>query len=111
MKKKRSSKVVTTLLKRRKRKRGRPFVPGNEWRFPKGTSGNPNGRPKVLGESYAKLLSVEDPETGKLIAELVGEKMIEYAMAGDVSAARELRQATEGDIVHTPDAMQIVIDR
>lgn len=106
-------KVVTRLPMGKKRGRGKPFEPGNPWRFPGGVSGNKSGRPKLLGESYAKLLAMVDKKSGKTFAELAAEKMFEYLMNGDISAGREMRQATEGDVVHTPDAekIHVSIDR
>lgn|SRR5574342_643212 len=104
-------KVVTTLPKRKGKPRGKAFAPGNIWRFPKGISSNPGGRPKKLGESLAILLAREDPKTGKLIAELLGEKMLEDAMNGSVPDRREIRLATEGETVHTPDMLQVFMDR
>ncbi len=110
---KKNVKVVTALPKRKKKSRGTPFERGNPWRFPKGVSPNPGGRPRLLGQSYAQLLAVRDPETGKTFAELAAERMFESVMNGDVSAAREIRQATEGDTVHTPDVekIHVSIDR
>lgn len=96
--------------KRRQRGRGRPFEPGNPWRFPSGQSGNPGGRKRLI-EAHQESLAAIDDLTGKTVAQLVSEKMCELAIAGDIAAARELRQATEGDTVHTPDALQVVIDR
>lgn len=104
--------VADVLPAVKKRPRGKPFQAGNPWRFPAGVAPNPGGRPKLLGESYAQLLAQHDPRTGKTFAELAAEKMFEMFMAGEVAAAREMRQATEGDTMHTPDAgIQVVIDR
>lgn len=81
---------------RKKRGRGRPFVSGNPWRFPLGKSPNPGGRKRLL-DAHVESLAAVDSSTGKTVAQLVSEKMCELAVAGDISAARELRQATEGD--------------
>ncbi len=107
-------KVVTTLptlLKRKKRQggKGKPFEKSNPWRFPKGTSGNPGGRPRKLGESIAAALAVEID--GHTVAQLIAEKLCESAIAGDAAATREIRLATEGETIHTPDQIQVVIDR
>lgn len=103
-------KVVTVLPKKRRQGgKGKPFKPGNPWRFPKGVSPNPGGRPRSLGESIAAALAVEID--GKTVAEILGEKMIEDAMNGSVADRREIRLATEGETVHTPDLLQVFIDR
>jgi hypothetical protein len=108
---KKSGKVVTSLLKRKKKPRGKPFEKGHPWRFPKGVSPNPGGRPKKLGESLAVLLAMEDPQTGKLIAQVLGEKMVEDAMNGSAADRREIRLATEGETIHTPDMVQVFMDK
>ena len=64
--------------------------------FPKGVSGNPGGRPKLLGESYRDWLAKINSE-GMTNAEAVALAMGVQAIKGDVSAAREIRAATEGD--------------
>lgn len=79
------------------------------WRFPKGVSGNPGGRAKLLGESYAQLLAEVDPKTGETFARLAAVKVFEYLMNGQGWAAVEYRKATEGDTVHTPDAEKIFV--
>jgi len=107
-----SPQFFQALLPRRKQQpRGKPFEPGNEWRFPTGATKNPGGRPKRLGESLVKLLEQEDPATKKSMAELLGEKMIEDAMNGSTADRREIRLATEGETIHTPDMLQVFIDR
>jgi len=120
MRKKPVGKFVTKLLPkkaRKKRSRGRPFEPGNPWRFPDGVSGNPGGRKRLIDAHTASLATV-DTLTGKTVAELISEKMCTYIltlplneMDRSASIVRELRQGTEGDTVHTPDSLQVVIDR
>lgn len=111
MAKSKLDKVVTRLPKRKKKPRGKPFASGNMWRFPKGISGNPGGQAKKLGESLASLLATRDPQTGKVIAELLAEKMLEDAMNGSAADRREIRLATEGETVHTPDMLQVFMDK
>lgn len=65
-------------------------------KFPPGVSGNPGGRPKVLGEAYREWLAKVNND-GVTNAERVAETMGRRAMLGDVSAAREMRAATEGE--------------
>lgn len=104
---------VVKMLPRKSRARGKPFEKGNEWRFPKGVSGNPSGRPKLLGESYAEVLAMEDPATGLTLAQLLARNQFQAAMNGNDRVAHELRVATEGETIHTPgtQSIQVVIDR
>lgn len=59
-------------------------------------SPNPSGRPKLLGESYREWLGKVNAQ-GITNAEEVALAMGSEAMKGDVSAAKEIRSATEGD--------------
>lgn len=111
MPKKKRSRVVSVKKKRRQGGKGEPFMPGNPWRFPKGVSPNPGGRPKRLGESLAKLLEAEDLESHLSVAELLARRIIEDAMNGSVADRREIRLITEGETVHTPDLIQVFMDR
>ena len=95
---KRTSSSGAHRLKRR-RGAGKQFEPGNPYRFPKGVSPNPGGRPKALGEAYRKWLEVVDEKSGLSFVELVAQTLGNQAIAGDIAAAREMRQATEGDKV------------
>lgn len=76
------------------------FKPNNPWRFPKGKSGNPGGRPKLLSDAYREWLAAEDENgisNAAKVAQRLGEATVVYG--ADVSAAKELRQATEGDLI------------
>lgn len=68
--------------------------------FPKGTSGNPAGRPKslTLSEAFRRQLSqpVPDDKQGRTFAEVIAAEMCARAFAGDVAAAKELADRTEG---------------
>lgn len=77
---------------------GTPFRKGNKWRWPKGVSGNPGGRPAVLGIAYTAWLEMpyEHDET-MTNAQAIAVAQGDAALRGDVAAAREIRQATEGD--------------
>jgi hypothetical protein len=76
-----------------------PPPPPVEHQFKPGQSGNPSGRPKLLGESYKTQLAkvVPGDEEGRTYAEVIANAMALEAMKGEVPAAREIRAATEGD--------------
>lgn len=67
--------------------------------FKPGQSGNPGGRPKLLGESYKAMLAKvnENDPLGRTNAEIIADALKLEAFKGDVGAAREIRSATEGD--------------
>ncbi len=77
------------------------FPPGNKIgkQFPKGTSGNPSGRPKLtkltnaLREQLAEIAPDAPEETQ---AEQIAKTLIKLAIAGDVAAAKEIGNRTEG---------------
>ena len=73
---------------------GRP----TQWK--KGESGNPGGRPKskTLSDAYRNKLEERvpnDPE-GRTWAELIAEAQVRDAVRGNVQAAREIADRTEG---------------
>lgn len=78
---------------------GKPFAKGNPYAFKPGQSGNPAGRPKsrTLSEAYRALLSqpLKDDPT-RTVADVVAAAMVQNAFAGDVAAAKELADRTEG---------------
>jgi len=63
-------------------------------------SPNPSGRPKALGIAYKAWLETVNAQ-GITNAEAVALAMGLAAMRGDVSAAREIRAATEGERIRT----------
>jgi Family of unknown function (DUF5681) len=68
--------------------------------WPKGTSGNPAGRPKTitLSEAYRNALAQpvpNDPEN-RTFAEVIARSMVIAAAKGDVSSAKELADRVEG---------------
>jgi hypothetical protein len=77
------------------------FPPGNKIgkQFPKGISGNPNGRPKLtkltnaLREQLAEIAPDAPEET---IAEQIAKTLIKLALSGDVQAIKEIGNRTEG---------------
>jgi len=68
----------------------RPWKPGQ--------SGNPGGRPKagILSQAYHQFLEELDPKRRRTLAEAIAKAIIAKAMRGDVKAASELADRTEG---------------
>lgn len=68
--------------------------------WPKGVSGNPNGRPKsiTLSDAYRRILAEPVPgdPAGRTYADVIAEMVAMSATAGSVKAARELADRTEG---------------
>ena len=97
--------------KQRKKPRGKSFEKGNKYAFQPGTSGNPGGLPRGtarLSTAYRKLLDTEwgtEPRI-ETIADQIALGVIEKAMNGDVRAASEIADRTEGRAIpmHSADA-------
>ncbi len=77
------------------------FPPGNKIgkQFPKGTTGNPSGRPKLTRLTVALREQITEqlqnaPE--RTIAEAIARKLIKLALDGDIAAIREVFDRTEG---------------
>jgi Family of unknown function (DUF5681) len=73
---------------------------GKAYRWKKGQSGNPGGRPKskTLSDAYRNKLEEpvpNDPEE-RTWAELIAEAQVRDAVRGNVQAAREIADRTEG---------------
>src|SRR5271156_3903817 len=73
---------------------------GKPHQWKKGQSGNPSGRPKskTLSDAYRNKLEEpvpNDPE-GRSWAELIAEAQVRDAVRGNVQAAREIADRTEG---------------
>jgi hypothetical protein len=73
---------------------------GKAYRWKKGQSGNPGGRPKskTLSDAYRNKLEEpvpNDPEK-RTWAELIAEAQVRDAVRGNVQAAREIADRTEG---------------
>lgn len=88
--------------KSKPRGKGRPFVLGNPWRFPKGKSGNPGGRPKSISDAYREWLEAED-QNGVTNASKIAINIGFRAALGDVQSAKEIRSATEGEFLTLTD--------
>lgn len=68
-------------------------------RFQPGETGNAQGRPKltVLSEALRALLATEMPNaTEQTVAEAIAKALVRAALKGDVAAAREIADRTEG---------------
>ncbi len=104
VKKRRVKAANSAKIRIKKKPRGKAFEKGNEHRFLPGQSGNPDGRPKLLTGAYTAMLAEVDPETGMTKAEMIASAGYARSMSllpGGTAAAREIRQATEGDTIHS----------
>jgi hypothetical protein len=77
------------------------FAPGHKLgnRFKKGETGNPSGRPKLtkLTEALREQLTEEMPSAPeRTVAEAIARALIREALSGNVQAAREIADRTEG---------------
>lgn len=110
---KRKTGAQNSVKKKVKRGKGKPFKKGNEHRFPPGQSGNPGGRPKLLTGAYTKMLAEVDGETGMTKAEMIARAGFVRSVSvlpGGTAAAREIRQATEGDTVNYKFDVSLLTD-
>ena len=77
------------------------FPPGNKIgkQFPPGVSGNPQGRPKLtrLTDALREQLAETNPDAPEETqAEAIARTLIREAISGNVQAAREIADRTEG---------------
>jgi hypothetical protein len=75
------------------------MVPPPEYRFREGVSGNPGGRPAIraLSKACRAILAQPAPDgSGMTFAEAIARKLADKALNGDVKAAQELADRTEG---------------
>ena len=72
------------------------------YRWRKGESGNPGGRPKrkIITEAYEALLETKFPgdPKGRTYAQLLAEGQMKSAIKGKTDAAREVTDRTEGPV-------------
>src|SRR5262244_2142373 len=97
--------MVINAQKQRKKSRGKPFEKGNKYAFKSGSSGNPSGVPKGtprLSTAYQKLLGAESLRKAKALVDNLADEIalgvLEKAVAGDVRAAGEIADRTEGKV-------------
>jgi hypothetical protein len=105
---------MTTTDKQRESTEGRKRRLANLKPFQKGVSGNPAGRPKslTLSEAFRRQLSQPVPgdEQGRTFAELIAVEMCQRAMTGDVAAAKEIADRTEGKPRQSVDVDMSIAD-
>lgn len=90
--------------------RGKPFEKGHKWRWPKGVSGNPGGLPKGVSDAYRAWLELPyEKDQTMTNAQALAVAQGYQAHQGDVQAAKEIRQATEGDTQNVNGGVAIVI--
>jgi hypothetical protein len=89
----------TPLLNSGRDVRGR-FTNGNALRFQLGQSGNPRGRPASanLSDAYRRRLKerIGRGDNTRSWADEIARQLVDAAVAGDVAAAREIADRTEG---------------
>lgn len=71
--------------------------------FKPGQSGNPAGRPKVkvVSEFLREKIADIHPETGKIVAELIAERIVNDSIEGLKDAIANLLDRTEGKVAQT----------
>ena len=76
-------------------------IPPPEFRFRPGQSGNPGGRPKtkLISQAYQELLEELDKKKRRTIAQEIAKQIIQKALKGDLAAAKEATDRTEGKAV------------
>lgn len=77
------------------------------FRWQKGQSGNPGGRPKrkPISDAYTALLDAIDPKTGLTGAQLVAQAMFLQAFKGNVQAVKEITDRVEGALRQSVDVV------
>ena len=80
------------------------------YRWKKGQSGNPGGRPKtkVLSEAYRNALAELSPKDQRTLAEAIAAALVRRALKSDVRAAAEIADRTEGK---APQSVRLEGDR
>ncbi len=67
--------------------------------WPKGVSGNKQGRPKtkIIRDYVRKIIEEKDPKTQKAIAEQCAEALIKFAKRGSLGHLQAVLNLTESD--------------
>ena len=95
-------KSLTAEKKRGKKRSMHPNSLANLRPYKKGKSGNPGGRVDTASGAYKEwlyMVNEVDPQ-GRTNAQLMAAGQGLAAIGGNTGAAREIRQATEGDTVN-----------
>ena len=74
--------------------------------FKPGVSGNPSGKRKgeaSVKAAYLRALGLPSKGLNRTQADELARAILNAALTGDVAAAREIRQATEGDALNVTD--------
>lgn len=94
------------------------FKRGNKYAWKKGQSGNPDGvsKARLLSEAYRAALKESPYDDPRTYAAIVAAAIVKAAASGDVAAARELADRTEGRPrqavdISTDDRMRQVIEK
>lgn len=76
-------------------------IPPPEFRFKPGQSGNPGGRPKtkLISQAYRDFLQEFDTKKRRTMAQEIAKQVIQKALKGDLAAAKETTDRTEGRAV------------
>ena len=76
-------------------------IPPPEFRFKPGQSGNPGGRAKtkLISQAYQEFLGEVDTKKRRTIAQEIAKQIIQKALKGDLAAAKETTDRTEGKAV------------
>ncbi len=76
-------------------------IPPPEFRFKPGQSGNPGGRAKtkLISQAYQEFLAELDKKKRRTIAQEIAKQIIQKALKGDLAAAKETTDRTEGKAV------------
>lgn len=78
--------------------------------FPKGVSGNPGGKPRIIRDTWAEWLAEPNPQQpAKTNARVGVEAVGANFLRGDVPSAREARSAVEGTQVNVSYQNEVVL--
>jgi hypothetical protein len=91
--------------------RGRPFAPGNPYRFQPGRSGNPAGRPKGIGDLIDRVLAEEIDTKGELgkrdALELLVRATVRTALKGGSAGTAAFRELMDRRFGRVPLSVRL----